>query len=698
VRLVKGGVRTHQSDQKPALSRIGRASWGEVANWANELFQINASIGTDFQEVVQKIRALDSDEARVTAALEFVQSEIRYFSLSLGESSHRPAAPDVVLRRRYGDCKDKSFLLIALLRELGIQSRPVLLEIGRRSGLEKTLPSAQFFDHAIVQVTIGGKTLFLDPTRIGQHGRLDRMGQAHEGAQILVVAPETRQLSTISTDNIRGIVSDETKERATLSKLGGEGQLEVSRVWTGLGAERLRVMFERTSREKLVRWIGDALERRYPGAKLADEPAIHDDPVDNIFSIVASYKVPNLAIDRDGTWVVLFKPDNMQDVLVTSPSATRTMPLRISAFPYRGKYSFEMTFPEEVSVVADPRAQTVENKYFSLTATGSFRGNIAKTSLELATLDSYVEAQDYLKYSEDLRAANKAIGGMIAVNKFGIKSTDASAVRFPQRIRELRQETITKTTETIAKGKLAGSDLADAYCLRGNAFGDLGRHDEALQDANEAVRLAPNAISPLTCRAELYFQTGQFEKGIADYSKAISLGGTEALAFRGRGVSKFYAGHLEEASSDFLKADEIADKETKTYCDVWLIMAYARLGKAIPDAIVKRIVAEAGGEWPRPALAMLTGAITPEAMLKLLEEKKGDERHMALSEAYFYLGQYYLNVGDKKTAQAYFEKARELDVIIYTEHIAAGFELQQLAGDGAVTSPAAPAAASSLAR
>jgi len=80
---------------------------------------------------------------------------------------------------------------------------------------------------------------------------------------------------------------------------------------------------------------------------------------------------------------------------------------------------------------------------------------------------------------------------------------------------------------------------------------------------------------------------------------------------------------------------------------------------------------------------MLTGAISPDDLIKVLDEKKGDDGHMALAEGYFYLGQHYLIVGDKKTAQNYFEKARELDVIIYTEHIAAGFELQRLTSDGA---------------
>jgi lipoprotein NlpI len=51
---------------------------------------------------------------------------------------------------------------------------------------------------------------------------------------------------------------------------------------------------------------------------------------------------------------------------------------------------------------------------------------------------------------------------------------------------------------------------------------------------------------------------------------------------------------------------------------------------------------------------------------------------MALAESYFYLGQHYLTLGDKARAREYFEKARPLDVIIYTEHAAARLELQRL--------------------
>ena len=66
---------------------------------------------------------------------------------------------------------------------------------------------------------------------------------------------------------------------------------------------------------------------------------------------------------------------------------------------------------------------------------------------------------------------------------------------------------------------------------------------------------------------------------------------------------------------------------------------------------------------------------------------------MTLAEAYFYLGEHYLDTGDNKTARSYFEKTRGLGVITYTEHISAQFELSRLKGDGATASDEPPAAA-----
>ena len=253
------------------------SGWDDIVAWASRLFQRQGELSQDVREVIEKLRQRPTDEDRVVGALEFVQSEIRYFSVSLGESSHRPTQPDVVVKQRYGDCKDKSLLLMTLLEALGIQSKPVLVAIGMRKGLDNVLPSPELFNHAIVQVTVNGKVFYLDPTLLGQHGRLERMGQLHEGAQVLVVAPQSRQLSSIASTNARDLVRSEVAETVTLPKFNADGQLQVRQVWRGSMAEALRIMQQRLLRDELVRSVGEAMETRYPGAKLLGEPDILDD-------------------------------------------------------------------------------------------------------------------------------------------------------------------------------------------------------------------------------------------------------------------------------------------------------------------------------------------------------------------------------------------------------------------------------------
>lgn len=151
-----------------------------------------------------------------------------------------------------------------------------------------------------------------------------------------------------------------------------------------------------------------------------------------------------------------------------------------------------------------------------------------------------------------------------------------------------------------------------------------------------------------------------------------------------RGIAKFYAKKLEEAAEDFARASEMGD--ATPYGDLWLAWTHRRLGRPLPAALVERAKAGSRGDWPRPALAVLAGHLGPDEMLKLLAGKSGDDRVTALAEGYFYLGQYYLVRGDKVKAKEFFEKTRRQNVVVYLEHMAAGFELQAL-GPVAETGP-----------
>lgn len=102
---------------------------------------------------------------RAKAALKLVQQEVRYIYVGLDGGNLTPSTADETWRRRYGDCKGKTVLLLGLLRELGIDALPVLVNnSGNDDGLDERLPNPGMFDHVLVRARIGGSTYWLDGT------------------------------------------------------------------------------------------------------------------------------------------------------------------------------------------------------------------------------------------------------------------------------------------------------------------------------------------------------------------------------------------------------------------------------------------------------------------------------------------------------------------------------------------------------
>lgn len=659
-------------------------SWSEVSDWATQLFQGGTEpLPKELLQVASKLREKATTEQKVAAALSWVQSEIRYFSVSLGESSHRPHAPSETLARRYGDCKDKSFLLIELLRSLGVESQPVLVSTRTRSGPTKLLPSPYAFDHAIVHVKLNGKDYFLDPTRQGQGGRLDRMGQVHEGSSVLVVQPGNNRLTTITLPNSNELPSSEFREKINLAKFGGDGYLEVRRTWSGLSAEGTRMAVARMPKDQFEKALLEPYENRYPGIKREKDSLIEDDNEGNVMTVTSTYVAPKIAISSGGDWGIRYGANNMQGVLRMPPSADRKQPMELPSMPRSITYGIEIEFPPEVSVITDPQSRSVRDPVFEYNASSTFRGNRASASLVLRIINDQVEAKNTAAFMESVRQINAMSSPYFIVRRDGIKSNGFLGLgkkTLQEMIQERLTDRIDKVTRAIAVGKLKDDDLADAYCDRADAYADMNKGTEALREAQLAVKTAPNSSSAYNCRASAWFVLGDYARAIADYSRAITLGGTDTMPYYRRGQAKFYAGQLSGALADFAKASdpEKGDAEGALYAALWRAWTQKRLGQAADADQIKLASTNPQGEWPRPALAMLHGLLPVDEVLKLLERKKGDEKEMALAEAYFYIAQHYYLQGDKLKAIDYFKKTRAQGITIYMEHVSAGIELRQL--------------------
>jgi hypothetical protein len=121
----------------------------------------------------------------VAAVYDFVVSQTRYVGLEFGIHGYKPYRVDDVLRRRFGDCKDKASLMHALLEAIGIDSRIVLLRMRRLGRIPEAPASLAVFNHAILWVP--DLDLWLDGTASWSGSR--ELPGEDRGANALVVNP-----------------------------------------------------------------------------------------------------------------------------------------------------------------------------------------------------------------------------------------------------------------------------------------------------------------------------------------------------------------------------------------------------------------------------------------------------------------------------------------------------------------------------
>lgn len=168
-------------------------SWQDVSRQLQPLFEraANLKAGSPIKAEAAAIAARTKNPAeQAEAALQLVEDRIRYVFVALNGGSYIPASADETWERKFGDCKAKTVLLMALLRELGIKAEPALVDSNGGDGLDQLLPGARAFDHVIVKATIPGKTLWLDGTRSGDRF-LDNLPLPYQWALPLSAAGST---------------------------------------------------------------------------------------------------------------------------------------------------------------------------------------------------------------------------------------------------------------------------------------------------------------------------------------------------------------------------------------------------------------------------------------------------------------------------------------------------------------------------
>lgn len=175
--------------------------WGSVSATILPRYENAIKLGPQsrVRAEAERIGATTNDpKRRAELALQLVQEQIRYLYIGMNDGGYVPAAADLTWARRFGDCKGKAALLLALLRELKIDAEPVLVNTDNGDLVANRLPALSAFDHVIVRAHIRGRDYWLDGTRLGD----TQLEQLHTPPYVvgLPLASGTRALLPLNPD------------------------------------------------------------------------------------------------------------------------------------------------------------------------------------------------------------------------------------------------------------------------------------------------------------------------------------------------------------------------------------------------------------------------------------------------------------------------------------------------------------------
>ncbi len=253
-------------------------SWLEVAKWGAELTKVPENLSPELLATANQLKATTNIKS-LENMLEFVQNEIRYLAISIGISSHRPFDPNLVLERRFGDCKDKTLLLKTLLSCIGIESTAVLVN-GQftRSTMDK-IPSPSAFDHMIVVTTVDNQTLWLDPTIRDQSGSLLER-YLPDYSSCLVLNQFQDQLTLIPRREHNPLI--EIEDYFRVEDYARPVSLSVETRYHGYEADRIRYIFSHNSIDELEKAWLKHYASRYPDISRVGRLSMTDDKEKNI--------------------------------------------------------------------------------------------------------------------------------------------------------------------------------------------------------------------------------------------------------------------------------------------------------------------------------------------------------------------------------------------------------------------------------
>jgi len=368
-------------------------SWKEINDWAMDLFPLDKVLSPAVQKKIAEIvQTCSTDAAKTKAALRFVQDDIRYMGIEMGSNSHKPADPSKVFAQRFGDCKEKSYLLCCMLHAMNIEASPVLINTTVKKQLRQMLPAPVDFDHTTVRVKLDNDYFYFDPTIAYQRGSIKEIHYPDYQAG-LVIAAGTTDLTSIP---FRHIGYQHTSDFIKADKMSGSGTLVVITQYKGDEADEIRSTFNNQSVAEIMNSNKKFYAKFYEEIK-SDSLHYTDNDSTGILTVTEHYTIPDFWTEVKGKGKKFsFSAFTIAGILRRPKEKDRKMPIGL-LFPLAYQEDVTVELPMEWNVT--PTETHLNNKGFAYNCKFSGGSNLVHLTANYSNQKDFVntdEVHDYL--------------------------------------------------------------------------------------------------------------------------------------------------------------------------------------------------------------------------------------------------------------------------------------------------------------
>lgn len=404
--------------------------WRQIGEWFG---QLEADREQPTPEITAKVQTLTAGApdfyTKLSRITSYIQKNIRYFIVIKGIGGFQAHYAGDIYRNGYGDCKDKSTLLIAMLQAIGVRAHYLLVD-SQRGVIDPREPSL-WGDHMItaielppgendprlmarVKTTDGKEMLIFDPTDEetpvglirgqlqGGYGDLAD-GAASQVIEIPVLRPDSAELN-----------------RKGSFVLGADGTLNGDLAYRFAGVEatseraRLKEEDAKDVRQSWEESLGSAL----PGLTLTGfefrDAAMLNQPLDlDLRMSVAGYA-------RRAGPLLLVRPrvlgSDLGDVPQIMEGKPRMYPIELS-HPGVWRDSYDIALPEGYAVDETPDPVKVDLPFASYRSSVSAGKGTLRYEREYVVKQVEVPAADEAEFHELEDAIVNDEKGMVVLKK-----------------------------------------------------------------------------------------------------------------------------------------------------------------------------------------------------------------------------------------------------------------------------------------